>query len=638
MRFKTTGHLAAVFAALAFLHPAFAAPQRLDIKRLRLEDLMEIDVYTASRRLEPYLTAANAIYVLTSEDIGRADALAIPELLRLVPGVNVARVDASRWAVSIRGFNERITHNLQVLIDGRSVYDPLFAGVFWEAQDLLLEDIDRIEVIRGPGGTLWGPNAMNGVINIITKHARDTQGGLAIAGAGTEERAFGAARYGWQADEDQYMRVYVKAFDRDAGYADGFTAQDDARMGRTGLRWDWRAGARDDVTVTADFYEGLAGHNTLPSPSGQDIDLRGGNVLARWERRYSAAEGLRLQVAYDHSVQDARRIGLDARRDTFDLEFQHSLQPAPRHQLTWGAGYRRTSDDLTTVPPGVVDPRRRNDASTYLFIQDAVALSPQRWHLTFGTKVENTDYSDVEWQPNVRLAWTPNTRGTWWAAISRAVRVPARLERDLLGGSGFGDLFGPERLTAYELGHRRLVSSKLWYDVAIFYNVYDRLRNGEPMSESPFVQLRNFMEGRTYGGEVATRWEIRPSLRFDLAYSYLQMDLGLDPASAASPAGPDAIEGSSPARQLVLRAVYDPAPAWELDATLRFVSDLEALDIPAYTALDLGIGWSPRANAQFALVGRNLLDDHHPEQVFEGSNGVATEVERGVYAKLTYRF
>lgn len=609
----------------------------LDIKRLSLEELMQIDVYSAARRIEPLHGVPNAMYVLTGEDIRRSRALTLPDVLRLVPGVNVARVDASRWAVSIRGFNERITHNLQVLVDGRSIYDPLFAGVFWEAQEMLLEDIERIEVIRGPGGTLWGPNAMNGVINIITRHARDTQGPLAVAGAGSEERAFGAARYGWRPGEDQYARVYARGFSRDAGFAEDFEPQDDARMGRAGFRWDARAGARDEMMVSGDFYEGVAGHNLHPVNApilAQDIDLRGSNLLARWVRRHSATEGLRLQFAYDHTVQDARMLGLDQRRDTFDLEFQHDFQPSRRHALSWGVGYRRTNDELATIPQGFVVPARRNDASSYVFLQDAIILVPERWHLIVGTKAENTDYSDIEWQPSVRLAWTPDARTTWWAGISRAVRIPARLERDLLGGTGFGDVFGPEEVTAYEAGYRRLVSPRFWYDVAAFYNAYDDLRTTET---APALQLRNFMHGRTYGAEVAARWEPAPRLRLDAAYSYLQMDLEVDPASSADPQA-TFIEGSSPSQQLVLRALYDPALRWEIDATVRFVDELEAVGIPGYTALDLGVAWHPRPGLELALVGQNLLDSHHPEQIFEGTNGVATEVQRAVYARFTYGF
>lgn len=390
--------------------------------------------------------------------------------------------------------------------------------------------------------------------------------------------------------------------------------------------------------VSGGFYQGVAGHNLHPSTAAlvptlaHDVDLRGADLLARWERRRSAAEGLRLQFAYDRAAQDARRIGLDARRDTFDVEFQHDLAPA--HRAIWGAGYRRSSDELTTVPPGFVAPARRNDGSIHIFVQDAVTLVPERWQLIVGTKVENTDYSGPEWQPSIRLAWTPSGRETWWASVSRAVRVPARLERDLLPGTGFGDEFGPEKVTAYEAGYRRLVSSRFWYDAAAFYNVYHELRSNEPV---PPFRLRNLLEGRTYGAEIAARWEAAPRLRLDAAYSWLQMDLTAEPGTTL-PGQAQAVEGASPSQQLALHARYDPALHWELDARLRFVDELPALAIPGYTALDLGASWFPRPDLELALVGQNLLDRHHPEQVFEGTNGVATEVERGVYARLTYGF
>lgn len=613
----------------------------IDIKRLTLEELMQIDVYSASRRLEPVKGVASAVYVLTDDDIRRSRALTVPEALRLVPGVQVARVDASRWAVSIRGFNERITHNLQVMIDGRSVYDPLFAGVFWEAQDIMLEDVERIEVIRGPGGTLWGPNAVNGVINIITKPARDTQGALITAGAGTEERVFGAARYGWQTGAGQQARLYVKGFDREAGFTPAPPPRDRADMVRAGFRWDATPSARDEITVSGDVYDGDAAQVLPPAaaPQAQNIELKGGHLLTRWQRRYSATESLRLQFSYDNTHQGAERVGIDSvRRHTYDVELQHNFQPLVGHQVTWGLGHRRTRDQIRTVPAGVVAPASRRDVSTYLYLQDTVALSPERLHLTFGTKIENTDYSDVEWHPNVRLAWTPVPEQAWWAAVSRAVRVPSRLEQDLLGGTGFGDRFAPEDVVAYEIGHRRLVTPGFWYDIAGFYNVYDHQRNFEPIPAFPFVQLRNFLQGHTYGAELATRWQATPQLRFDTAYTYLRMNMELDPASAANDALVLGTEGASPRHQLVLRGAYNFAARWELDAAVRFVDKLRALDIPAYTELDLGIGWHPAADLELSLVGQNLLDSRHPEQIFEGNNGIATEVERSVYAKLTWKF
>lgn len=611
----------------------------LDIKLLTLEQLMEIDVYSASRRLESVQDTPSAVYVLTNEDLRRSRALTIPDALRLVPGVQVARVDASRWAVSIRGFNERITHNIQVMIDGRSVYDPLFAGVFWEAQDVMMEDVERIEVVRGPGGTLWGPNAVNGVINIITKHARDTQGGLVSAGVGNEEHAFGAARYGWQARANQHARVYAKTFDRGAGFTSAPEPRDEARMGRAGFRWDWSQGTRDDVTVSGDFYNGDAAQVLpAPNPPAQHIDLRGANLLTRWQRRISDSESLRVQFSYDRTRQDSELVGLDERRDTYDVELQHSLQPASAHRLIWGAGHRRTRDELLTAPAGVVNPARRSDASTYIYLQDTVTLSPDRWYLTAGVKIEETDYSDIESQPNVRLAWTPNPQQTWWAAVSRAVRVPSRLERDLLGGTGLGDQFAPEDVLAYEVGHRRLVTPTVWYDVAGFYNVYNNLRNFEFIPTFPFVQLQNNMQGRTYGTELALRWQATPALRLDTAYTYLQLKLELDPASTTPDAAATVIEESSPAQQLVLRGAYELARRWEIDVRVRFVDKLPAVNIAAYTTLGIGIGWHPRSDLELSLVGQNLLDSQHPEQIFEGANGVATETQRAVYAKVKWTF
>jgi iron complex outermembrane receptor protein len=628
--------VAAGLAGTGFAAPAHAIEVAvLDIKQLTIEELMEIDVYSASRRLEPVQGVPAAIFVLTGEDIRRARVTSVPEALRLVPGVNVGRVDANKWAVSVRGFNTREANKLLVLVDGRSIYDAFFSGVFWESQDLMLEDIDRIEVIRGPGGTLWGANAVNGVINIITRHARDTQGGLLAAAAGTEERYTAAARYGWQPQASQHARVYAKAFGRDTGFSQPEEPHDQWRMKRGGFRWDWHGGGRDELRVSGDVFSADAGIRHNPALV-EDHTHRGSNLIARWQRQVSATENMHVQFYYDEVSLDS--ISFDQRRDSADIEFQHGFRPWPGHQLVWGAGYRRMRDFAQTGLQGFVDilPARRDDALTHAFVQDTIALVPERWQLTLGTKLEDTDYADPEWQPGVRLAWTPSAHELWWASASRAVRVPSRVESDLtfLGTIRIGDRMTPEELWAYELGYRSLQSQRFWYDVAAFYNVYDDLRTSEQNGT-----LRNFMNGRTYGGELALRWQASPSLRLDAAYTWLKMELTLDGQSTSNSGQLAFLEGLSPRQQLMLRAALDVSERVEFDATVRYVSELPTLDVPAYTELDLGLSYHPRDDLELSLVGQNLLDSQHPEQDFAlSSSGMPTEVQRSVYAKARWQF
>lgn len=614
--------------------PLNAQLATLDIKRLTLEELMEIDVYSAGRRLEPVHEVPSAIYVLTNEDIRRARVTSIPEALRLVPGVQVARVDANKWAVSIRGFNSRIANKLLVLIDGRSIYDPLFSGTLWESKDLMLEDVERIEVIRGPGGTLWGANAVNGVINIITKHARDTGGGLISAGAGTEERAFGAARYGWQPRDDQWVRVYAKSLARDTGFSPAGNAHDAIHMNRAGFRWDWDARGNDSLRVSGDVYSGEA-DQTNNNGTTQDVGHKGGNLLAHWRRQLSDTQNLSVQFYYDRIELDNLQFG--EKRNTYDLEIQYGFTPTPRHHIVSGLGYRNTGDKIAGTAAGTLDPMRKTDRTESAFVQDTITLVPDHWRLTLGTKVESNDYSGVEWQPNARLAWTPDPQRIYWAAASGATRVPSRLEADLvIGGTRLGDDVRDETVRAYEFGHRRLVTSNLWYDIATFYNVYRHLLTTGPTTLSP---LSNRADARTYGIEVASRWQATPSWRLDAAYTYLQMDVRLDAPNLTGAIGANKKE--NPHHQLTLRSAFDMTQNLEVDATLRFVDDLPAFDVPAYTTLDLGLGWFPRRDLELTLVGQNLLDGHHPEQrLVNPTTGVTTgtEVQRGVYAKVTWRF
>jgi len=644
LKWTLTGLAALAMAQGALSQTPKSDVSTSDLKKLSLEQLMDIPVYSASRRLEPTQSVPAAIFVLTGEDIRRAHATNIPEALRLVPGVEVGQVDANRWAVSIRGFNSREANKLLVLVDSRSIYDPLFSGTLWESQDLMLEDVDRIEVIRGPGGTLWGANAFNGVINIITRNSRDTQGGLATLTAGNEQRYIAAARYGWQTGEDQYARVYAKSYEEDEGFSSIAPPHDASRGLRGGFRWDWKNANGDRLRVSGDVFHVAAGIRQLLPPPGliadvEDIIHRGGDLLASGTRHFSETNDVRVRFYYD-------RVGYDSEtyqqtRDVYDIELQQNIEPLERHRLVWGVNYRVLRDDTHVDFFGViaVEPGKRNDRIAAAFVQDTIALAPERLALTLGAKFESTDYASSEWLPNARFAWTPNPQTTWWASASRAERVPSRLEADLtfhFFGATIrpGDTFEAEHVNAYELGMRRLVGHNFWLDVATFYNRYNDLRTTEGAGN-----LRNFMNGDTYGAEIAARWTPMPIWRLDAAYTWLKMDLGLQEISTSNPGQPSFIAGLAPRSEASLRSALDLPHDIEFDATLRFVDDLPSLNYPSYTTLDLALSWRPRDNVVLSLAGQNLLDSPHPEQSFVfTSAGIPSEAERSVFGRVTWAF
>jgi iron complex outermembrane receptor protein len=630
----TLGAILACGAGIA----AGAEPNTAALKKLSLEDLSDIQVYSASRRLEPTQNVPSAIFVLTQEDLRRSHVTTVPDALRLVPGVQVGKVDANKFAVSMRGFNSREANKLLVLVDGRTIYDPLFSGMLWESQDFLLEDIERIEVIRGPGGTLWGANAFNGVINIITRNAADTRGGFASLTAGNEERYTAAARFGWQMGDNHAARLYAKSFERDTGFSSAAAPYDASRMHRGGFRWDWdrdtASGGSDSLRISGDVFSaetGIREDLTLV----QDVDHRGRNLMARWNRQLSDRNALQAQVYYDRISYDSSSF--DQQRTTYDVEVQQNISLGSRHNVVWGGGFRSMRDRMSTSFPGIIDvlPLQRRDEIVTYFVQDTIALLPERLNLTAGVKYERTDYADSEWLPNIRLAYMPSAQQTWWAAASEATRVPSRLESDLtfFGIIRPGDTFGSEHVRAYELGYRRLVSAQLWYDVAVFHNDYDNLRTTEAAT------IANLMNGDTRGVEIAVRWEPATNWRIDAAYTWLDMDLSLDPGSVSNPGQLAFTEGLVSENQLSVRAAVDLPHDLTIDATVRYVDELESLAYPDYTQLDLSFGWLATEHFEISATGRNLLDSHQPEQDFAFSaSGVPTENERSLYARATWRF
>ncbi len=446
----------------------------VDLTELSIEEVLQLEVTSAAKKPQKLANTAAAIFAITADDIRRSGATSIPEALRMVPGLQVARIDANKWAITSRGFNGRFANKLLVLIDGRSVYTPSFSGVYWEVQDTLLADVDRIEVIRGPGAALWGANAVNGIINIITKHARDTRGSLLTAGAGTEERGFGSLRYGTALSDAAFLRFYAKYFNRDSSVdPEGQDTSDAWEMVRSGLRLDWQLTDHDDLTVQGDVYHGDAAQ-TLSLPSflppfrerrTVDIDWAGGNLLARWQHRFSELSNLTLRAYYDRTDRDEKDI-IRETRDTFDLDVQHQFSWGSRQDIIWGLGYRFTDDKFTSSPFITIQPNSRSQHLFSAFVQDDITLIKDRLHVILGSKFEHNDYTGFEIQPTARLLWTPHKRHTVWTSISRAVRTPSRGDNDTLTNQrilppGTPENPGPLPTLVRFLGNRDFVSGAL---------------------------------------------------------------------------------------------------------------------------------------------------------------------------------
>ncbi len=642
-----------------------------DLTELSLEELLNVEVTSVTKQAQPLSQTAAAIFVLTQEDIRRSGATSIPEALRMVPGLQVARLDSSKWAISARGFNGRFANKLLVLIDGRTVYTPLFSGVYWDVQDILMEDIDRIEVIRGPGAALWGANAVNGVINVITKKAKDTQGGLVVGGAGTEERGFTGIRYGSKLSDSTHIRAYGKFFARDdQATATGDPATDPWHQARGGMRVDHSAANGDLLTLQGDFYQGEYRERvtapTLTTPFSSTSDLKGqitgGNLLGRWTHEISSTSGFTLQLYYDRSERATPQLA--EKRDIADVDYQHHLTLGTQHHIVWGLGYRFTNDQLTNSQTIQFSPFSRVLNLWSGFVQDEITIVPKTVALTLGSKIEHNDLTGLVVQPNGRLRWTPTDHQTVWASVSRAVRTPSRAEDDvrinqttappsgstgglpaqaaLIGTRGYGN----EKTLAYELGYRNQLTSRLSADVAAFYNNYKDLRTLErgtatvETTPSPLHLLvpfnaSNKLRAETYGVEAALEWRPLDWWRIQPSYTYLYMHLYTD--QTTDPTAGDT-KGQNPAHQVSMRSLMSLPHNIELDLWARYVDRLAAAQVPSYLTLDLRLGWRPTKQLELSLAGQNLLDNHRPEFREPIVSSTPTEIQRSVYGKVTWRF
>lgn len=651
--------LLALSFVLALHAPALAQmPSPFD---LSIEELGELRVTTVSRRAEAQNAAAASVYVITAEDIRRSGVTSIPQALRLAPGVEVARNGASEWTVSIRGFSSDLSNKLLVLIDGRSVYSPLFAGVFWDVQDTLLSDVERIEVVSGPGGTLWGANAVNGVINIITHSAADTQGSFVEVAAGNEVEVLSGFRHGWELGDTLSARAYVRYGERDAAeLASGAAANDDWRMGRAGFALEWHPTRRDSIDLRADAYTGEEGAmirgdftvGTLPGPSTPGaIDLDGHDVVASWRRTMAGDANFGVQFYYDHTDRQIPNSFNEA-RDTWNIAFQHDLPDQGRHDVQWGGELRSTEDEIDNTVFASFIPPSRSDRTISAFLQDRIALRDERVFLTLGTKIAHNDYSGSEHQPNVRVVWLPSARQTIWGAVSRALRVPARLNADLelfapigqLQGVPFfvnvvgSDDFDSEEVTAYEAGYRVQLNDRLSFDLALFDNYYDRLQTqeagaltlvaGPPAYFVLPATLANLMDGETYGGTLAVNWQPVPWWRVHLQHAHLEMVLTLEPGS--SDAGAMNVAGNSPETQSSVRSYIELPGDFSLYTSVRHVDELPNQRVPSYTAVDASLSWQPAGRPlRVSLTVHNLNDDRHLEF---GD----TFIERSAFVRLSW--
>jgi iron complex outermembrane receptor protein len=608
---------------------ASAVPEIKDLDRLSFEELANVVVTSVSRRPERLSDVAASVFVITSEDIRRSGATSLPEALRLAPNLQIARADANQYAITARGFNNTLANKLLVMIDGRTVYSPLFSGVFWEAQHVMLEDVERIEVISGPGSTQWGANAVNGVINVITKRAMHTQGTLLTLGGGNREWD-GAARHGGLAGADGHYRVYGMGFQRNNSRLEsGAPVMDGSEAGQAGFRVGLGSGA-SMFTIQGDFYR-----QDIEQAPGGSRDLAGANLLARWTKAGSDGSHLHLQAYYDRTERTQPGT-IREMLDTYDVELHYGFDAFRGHRMLLGTGYRHQRDDLENLTPALAFiPASRDLHRGFVFVQDEIALAPDL-ALTLGLKLENNNYTGWETLPSARLGWKVSPNHLLWTAVSRAVRAPSRIDRELFAPAAppfalvGSPTFDSEIVNVLEVGYRAQPRPALSYSITAFYNDYDRLRTLEPQPGG--LIFLNRMEGSAYGVEAWGSYRVTPDWRLMAGGTYLRQDLTLEPGSAA--VGGIASAGNDPRNWWQLGSSYNFTPRHELDVRVRRVASLPSPAVSSYTAVDARLGWKITRAAELSLSFQNLLDPAHPEW---GPAAARSEVERAWFLKLAWR-
>ncbi len=640
------------------LSPSLSQPEQSnDILSLDIEQLMNMEVTSVSKKAQTLSDSAAAVFVITQEDIHQSGVTSIPEALRMAPGIEVARIDTNKWAVSSRGFNGRFANKLLVMIDGRTVYTPAFSGVYWDVQDTLLEDIERIEVIRGPGAALWGSNAVNGVINIITKNTFDTQGTLISAGSGIHERAFGSVRYGTQLDPDTFSKIYFKGNKRsNYDLKGGGSANDDWTSYQGGGRLDRQLNNQNHLTVQGDLYQNKNSEFSelayLSPPSlgysDQSTRSKGANILTRWEHTESLTSSYKLQAYYDYTNRDEAYA--DITHQTLDIEFQHRFSLLNNHDIIWGSGYRYIWADFDMVEGSYVEDNN-NERLYNLFIQDEITLIDNTLWLTLGSKFEHNEYTNWEVQPTARIFWNINPRHKLWSSISRANRIPSRFEYDSTlvfpspGGFPVFKLQGnknikSEEVTSYEIGYRVIPSSSVSIDTTIYYSEYKDLLDftstlPTALTDPIIINLNNAQTGYTSGFELASHWQMNNWWGWDLSYNYYNQTLKSINTEQVT---------DSPHQNLSLRSNIQFRENFNLNLWFKYTDEFtDYLEnrktvIDSYTTLDARLAWQVNKALELSVTGQNLLEPDHIEYVRGNSIDDAVEIERAVYFKLLWQY
>lgn len=630
------------------------------LKQRSLEELMDIEITIVSKKTERWFEAPAAVSVITNDDIRRSGAATIPDALRLTNSLHVAQKGSHSWGIGARGFNTDLANKLLVLIDGRTVYTPLYSGVFWGRQDYLLNDIDRIEIVSGPGSTLWGANAVNGVINVITKNAGDAQGLYTEVGGGTALQKFIGFRYGDRITSSINYRTYGKYTQHsDEIFSNGKDADDAWWMGQGGFRIDAEPSFNDIMTFQGDIY--LSEDDLIPNDKSS---VSGGNILGRWLHTYSEKSDLKVQLYYDRTqlylptpplvigtTEFAPAGVLKDDLDTYDVDFQHRFSAGDYNSIVWGFGYRFTHDVVKNSPALGFLPERLNQNLFSSFAQAEITLTV-KFSFTLGTKIEHNDYTGWEFEPSTRLQWLFSPTQMVWSAISRAVRMPSRIDRDmsqpappyillppdlelLVGGNDFKS----ETVIAYEIGYRAQLDPKLTISISTFYNQYDDIRSTSLNAVTTFpLYFENNLEGETYGFEITALYQISDwwvlSGGYNLLKEYIRIEQGKSDFNKAKN------ETSDPQQQTLVNSTMNVSTTLELSTKLRWVDILHNYNgtttgnVPSYTELDVWIGWHPSEQYEISVTGQNLLQPNHPEYGFP--KPTRGEITRSVYGKLSF--
>lgn len=631
--FKRNTGLCSVILLVAFpfcVHAQTTLPATSELKKLSFEELMNIEVTSVSKAPEKLTEVASAIQVVTRDDIYRSTSTSLPEALRLASNLQVAKPNSHDWAISARGFNatplrnNTLSNKLLVMIDGRSVYTPLFGGVFWDVQNVLLEDIDRVEVVSGPGGTLWGANAVNGVINVMTKSARETQGLYVSASSGTFLENHLAARFGARIDTNLYLRVYGQHFNQGSmKLGNGNDARDNWQLNQAGFRLDYYPSAKDYLTVHGDVYGGTEESPVNSTQNGQ-------NLTSRWVHSFNENSELTLQAYVDRTWKNISTSGLRDLLNTYDVDVQHRFRFDAHNRILYGFGYRFMYDQTTNA----FNPLNKHLNLINTFIQDQISLIPRKLEFTVGTKLLYNDYSGLEFQPSARVAWTPTQRHTLWAAISRSVRTPSRFETELAPTAALGTPgFTSEKVVAYEIGYRTKIADAVALSLATFYNRYTDLRsfNNNP-SAPPTLIFANDQSANSWGFEFSANAVLKNWWRIRTGYTYIDKEFTYNNPNVLATSS--YIEALDPKHQVMLQSIMNIGSHLQWDVTARHVGDIKSIltvgvGVVSYTTFDVRLAWEGK-KITYSLQGQNLAAADHTEFV-------TRQVPRNVSAKISFR-